>query len=59
MRTQNRFDGVEWDLQLAEPRARAARRSRASSSRCCINLFLNAADAMSEKNPTRRAAPSA
>jgi signal transduction histidine kinase len=47
VRTQNRFDAVEWDVRLREdlPLVKA---DKASIQRVLINLFLNAADAMGE-----------
>jgi signal transduction histidine kinase len=53
MRTQNRFDGVEWDLRLAEPHAEL-RGDPGQLQQVLVNLFLNASDAMKEKNSGAR-----
>jgi signal transduction histidine kinase len=47
VRTQNRFDPIEWELRL-RPDLPAVRADKASIQRVLINLFLNAADAMEE-----------
>ena len=54
VRTQNRFDGVEWDLKLAEPTPEL-RADPGQLQQVLLNLFLNAADAMNEKAPPRKA----
>jgi signal transduction histidine kinase len=58
VRPQNRFDGVEWDLKLdaALPELRA---DPGQLQQVLINLFQNAADAMSENGhgPERPAVP--
>ncbi|HUK65160.1 MAG TPA: ATP-binding protein [Dongiaceae bacterium] len=53
VRTQNRFDGVEWDLRLAGaiPELRA---DPGQVQQVFINLFLNAADAMRDNGPISR-----
>jgi signal transduction histidine kinase len=48
VRTQNRFDGVEWDLRLAHPSPTLAA-DPGQLQQVLLNLFLNAADAMNEK----------
>ena len=47
MRTQNRFDRVEWELQLVDP-GPELRADPGQLQQVLINLFLNAADAMNE-----------
>jgi signal transduction histidine kinase len=53
VRSQNRFDGVEWDLQLsnAVPELRA---DPGQLQQVLLNLFINAADAMKESANGRR-----
>jgi signal transduction histidine kinase len=48
VRTQNRFDNIEWDLRLAEsvPPLRA---DPGQLQQVLLNLFVNAADAIREK----------
>lgn len=54
LRSQNRFDGVEWDLRLAEP-SPEVRADPGQLQQVLINLLLNAADAMQERpGPARR-----
>jgi len=53
VRTQNRFDGVEWDLRLAEP-APELRGDPGQLQQVLINLFVNAADAMNERPVPRK-----
>jgi signal transduction histidine kinase len=52
VRTQNRFDGVEWDLRLAE-QVPALRCDPGQLQQVLLNLFVNAADAMKEKPSAR------
>jgi signal transduction histidine kinase len=47
MRTQNRFDRVEWELQLPDP-GPELRADPGQLQQVLINLFLNAADAMND-----------
>jgi len=54
VRTQNRFDGVEWDLKLAEPSCEL-RADPGQLQQVLLNLFLNAADAMNERPAARKA----
>lgn len=48
VRTQNRFDSVEWDLRLGEP-SPVLSADPGQLQQVLLNLFLNAADAMNEK----------
>ena len=48
VRTQNRFDGIEWDVRLAE-RLPELRADPGQLQQVLLNLFLNAADAIQEK----------
>jgi two-component system NtrC family sensor kinase len=48
VRTQNRFDAVEWDLRLGEP-SPELRADPGQLQQVLLNLFMNAADAMNEK----------
>jgi signal transduction histidine kinase len=47
VRTQNRFDGVEWDLNLCEP-GPELRADPGQLQQVLLNLFMNAADAIKE-----------
>lgn len=47
MRSQNRFDGIEWNLQLASP-SPELRADPGQLQQVLINLFLNAQRAMAE-----------
>ncbi len=53
VRTQNRFDGVEWDLRLSEP-APMLHADPGQLQQVLLNLFINAADAMNEKAVGRK-----
>ena len=53
VRTQNRFDGVEWDLRLSE-QLPALRADPGQLQQVLLNLFMNAADAMKEKTAVRK-----
>jgi signal transduction histidine kinase len=48
VRTQNRFDDVEWDTRLAGP-VPELRLDPGQIQQVLLNLFMNAADAMAEK----------
>ncbi len=48
VRTQNRFDTVEWDMRLA-PQAPELRVDPGQIQQVFLNLFMNSADAMQEK----------
>jgi signal transduction histidine kinase len=53
VRSQNRFDAVEWDLRLAShlPELRA---DPGQLQQVLLNLFINAADAMRENGASRK-----
>jgi signal transduction histidine kinase len=53
VRSQNKFDGVEWDLKLAGgvPELRA---DPGQIQQVLLNLFINAAEAMAEASSPRR-----
>ena len=49
VRSQNRFDRIEWDLRLCEP-APLLSADEGQLQQVLFNLFMNAADAMNERN---------
>lgn len=53
VRTQNRFDRVEWDLRLCEP-SPVVSADPGQVQQVLLNLFMNAADAMNERNGNQR-----
>jgi signal transduction histidine kinase len=55
VRTQNRFDGIEWDVRLAE-RLPELRADPGQLQQVLLNLFMNAADAIQEKGVVGRRA---
>jgi signal transduction histidine kinase len=55
VRTQNRFDGIEWEVRLAE-RLPELRADPGQLQQVLLNLFINAADAIQEKGGVGRRA---
>jgi signal transduction histidine kinase len=55
VRGQNRFDGVEWEIALAE-RLPELRADPGQLQQVLLNLFMNAADAMQDKTRVGRRA---
>jgi signal transduction histidine kinase len=53
VRSQNRFDGVEWDVRLTEGEL-AAQVDPGQIQQVLLNLLMNAADAMNEKGTRRK-----
>ena len=53
VRSQNKFDGVEWDLKLAA-NAPELRADPGQIQQVLLNLFINAAEAMVEASSSRR-----
>lgn len=53
VRSQNRFDGVEWDIRLAEGEL-YAQVDPGQIQQVLLNLFMNAADAMNEQAVGRK-----
>jgi signal transduction histidine kinase len=53
VRAQNRFDGVDWDVRLAEP-APLVHVDPGQLQQVLLNLFMNGADAMNEKAVGRK-----
>jgi signal transduction histidine kinase len=53
VRTQNRFDLVEWDVQLDDPTPEL-RADPGQLQQVLLNLFMNAADAMKENGAPRK-----
>lgn len=53
VRTQNRFDGVEWDVRLSSGEL-WAQVDPGQLQQVLLNLFINAADAMNEAQSVRR-----
>jgi signal transduction histidine kinase len=53
VRSQNRFDGVEWDVRLTDGEL-AAQVDPGQIQQVLLNLFMNGADAMNEKGGRRK-----
>jgi signal transduction histidine kinase len=53
VRSQNRFDGVEWETQYSDP-SPELRADPGQLEQVLLNLFMNAADAMKENGIPRK-----